>query len=189
MTPIGLRKKGRHFCASANRQWLALACLMLGGHIQPAFAQAAPPTPPPPEWNFIAFETKSWGEPLSSWRLLNNGGGSWTEAVKAKGQSLGSYLLVWHEIEPNVQNYIAIERILRGLPHPAPDFNRCANRMSDMPYGTIRLTSGATTIEIAWNSGCLDESYQSFLNILKDADGRVRALGKAGKVLRTEAVP
>lgn len=175
--------------APRNREWLASACLMLGGLGQIAVAQDAPPPPPPPEWNFIAFETKSWGAQISSWRLISNGGGSWTETVKAKGPKLSEQAFVWHEIEPRAQNYITIERILKSLPMPAPDFNDCANFMTDMPYGTIRLTSGATTMEIAWNSGCMDESYRPFLDTLKEVDAQVREWGKAGKVIRNETVP
>jgi len=174
--------------ASASRQWLAVACLVLCGCGTQGLAQPASPPPPPQSWSFIAFETKSWGEPLSSWRLLRNGGGSWTETIKAKGQRLGEYSIAWHEIEPNEQNYTAVERVLRRLPHPAPDFSECRNLVTDMPYGTIRLTSGATTIEISWNSGCMDESYRPFIDTLKEADAMVREWGKAGKVLRTEDV-
>lgn len=134
----------------------------------------------------IAFEVKSWGTPVSSWRLLSNGGGSWTETIRETNAKFGEYTLAWHEIEPNVQNYIAIERILRGLPQPAPDSQDCENFMTDMAYGTIRLTRGATTTEIAWNSGCMDEGYRAFLDTLKEADMRMRDLGRVGKVLRTE---
>lgn len=137
----------------------------------------------------IAFEVKSWGEPVTSWRLLSNGGGSWTEAVKNEGERLGDYTLVWHEIEPRIEHYIAIERILKKLPTPAPDSNDCANFMPDLAYGTIRLTKSATTTEIAWNSGCMDEDYKPFLETLKAADQQVREWGKAGQVLRTKDVP
>lgn len=165
-----------------------LFCATLG-HSASAREAAPPPPPTSPDWDMIAFEVKSWGEPVLSWRLLSNGGGSWTETIKKEGERLGQYALVVHEIEPNVRNYIAIERILRMLPNPAPDSNSCANFMTDMAYGSIRMTKGATTTEVAWNSGCIDEDYRAFLHTLKSADALVREWGKAGEVLRTEVMP
>jgi hypothetical protein len=58
--------------------------------------------------------------------------------------------------------------------------------MTDAPYGTIRLTRGATTTEIAWNSGCMDSQYLRFLSILQSADQKVAAWGKAAPVVQTE---
>ena len=145
--------------------------------------------PPPPRWDFIAFEVKSWGEPVSSWRIKSLGGGSWTETRKAPTDPLGSYTLVWHEIADDIQRYIALERVLARLPTVVPDYANCTNRMSDLPYGTIRLTKGATTTEIAWNSGCMDEDYEAFVGILKEADTIIAEAGRKGKVLREEPVP
>ncbi len=58
--------------------------------------------------------------------------------------------------------------------------------MTDMAYGTLRLTRGAITVEIAWNSGCLDDGYRAFIETLKTADDGVAAWGRAGRILRTE---
>lgn len=152
----------------------------------PAMAQDASPDPPAPEWDMVVFEVKSWGAPISSWRILADGGGSWTEAVRADGAAYPDYQLAWHEITPDPRNYIALEKVIRQLPKPAPDSQQCANFMADMAYGTIRLTRGATTIEIAWNDGCMDESYRAFMAVLKQADEHMQALGKAAPVTRTE---
>jgi hypothetical protein len=145
--------------------------------------------PPAPRWDFIAFEVKAWGEPISSWRLTSRGEGSWTETRKEQGELLGSYTLVWHEIAEDAQLYIALENILAKLPALAPDFNKCANFTPDLAYGTIRLTKGATTTEIAWNSGCMDEGYRAFMDTLKQADMLVAEAGREGRVLREEIMP
>ena len=157
---------------------------------QPLYAEdtATPSdTPPSPQWDFVEFEVNSWGMPITSWRILPNGGGSWTEAVRDENAPpFSAPSLAWHEIEPDTDNYIALEKILTALPEPAPDPDECENFMTDMPYGKLRLTRGATTTEIAWNSGCLDDGYVAFMGILQAADTPMQTLGKAAPVTRTE---
>lgn len=152
----------------------------------PATGGEPAPQLPLPDWDMVAFEAKSWGAPISSWRILSNGDGSWTETVREQGAAYSNYRLAWHEIEPAAANYIVLQRILRQLPDPAPDSQACENFMTDAPYGTIRLTRGATTIEIAWNDGCMDDGYRAFMAILREADGHVQALGNAAPVSRIE---
>lgn len=164
---------------------LLLAALMAAGVLSgSAFADEtqALKAPPGPNWDLIAFETKSWGAPLSSWRVGKEGSGSWVEAVQ-EGNDPRQTILVNHEIDGDVGNYIALERIFSGLPVPAPDPDDCNNFMPDMPYGTIRLTRGATTTEIAWNAGCMDPDYLKFLDLLKQADSFVSEKGRTGKIL------
>lgn len=140
-----------------------------------------------PDWDFIAFEVKSWGSQVSSWRMTPDGGGSWTQAVREDGAPFNQPApLAWHSFEPEAANYTALETILRKLPQVAPDFEDCENRMSDAAYGTLRLTRGATTTEIAWNDGCFDEDYRAFLAVLKEADEHVADIGKAAPVSRVE---
>ncbi|BDW81692.1 hypothetical protein MACH24_11300 [Erythrobacter sp. Dej080120_24] len=143
---------------------------------------------PEPRWDFIAFEVKSWGETVTSWRMAPGVGGSWTEARKEAGEPLGSYTLVWHEIDADARFYSTLESVLARLHQPAPDANDCDNFMTDLAYGTIRLTKGATTTEIAWNSGCMDEDYTDFIGVLKEADTLVAEAGRKGRVLREERV-
>lgn len=151
-------------------------------------AQEAPP--PGPDWDFVAFEVKSWGAPVTSWRMTPDGGGSWTEALREDGTPFNQPpSLAWHTIEPAAANYSALEAILRKLPQVAPDYEDCENRMTDAAYGTIRLTRGATTTEIAWNDGCFDEDYRAFIAVLKEADEHVAAIGKAAPVSRVEQPP
>ena len=151
-----------------------------------AVAQDTPAAPPPPDWDMVVFDMKSWGEPVVSWRITSRGGGSWTETER--GDRLGRYTLVWHEIEPAAERYVALERILRRLPEQAPDSAECTNFMTDQPYGTIRLTRGATTVEHAYNAGCMDEAYAEFLATLRNANDLVALWGRDAPVLRRESV-
>ena len=139
-------------------------------------------------WDLIAFEVKSWGQPVTSWRLLADGSGSWTETVREEPAPIGEYRLAWHEFAAGEHGYRQVETILSRLPGSIPDYDNCTNRMTDLPYGTIRLTRGATTIEIAWNSGCMDDGYRAFIETLKGADTTVAGWGRAGPVIRTEQV-
>ena len=180
-------------CKPVSRQvsFVAAAALVLPLLLVPcAQTRAQTVSEPPAEWDFVAFEVKSWGGPVTSWRILPNGGGSWTEAIRPEGDPpTAPASQAWHEIEPNETNYNRLAAILRALPDPAPDFNACENFMSDMAYGTLRLTRGAVTIEIAWNEGCLDDNYQAFMAVLRAADEHMQTLGKAAPVSRVEPAP
>jgi hypothetical protein len=140
-------------------------------------------------WNMIAFEVKSWGRPVTAWRLLPDGSGSWTETVEERDGQAGRYSAVWHEVEAGESGFARVAAELAHLPMPAPDSGTCADYITDLPYGTIRLTRGATTVEMAWNSGCMDPDYKAFIQMLKAADSIVAGRGRAGRVLRTEALP
>jgi hypothetical protein len=137
-------------------------------------------------WDMIAFEVRSWGRPVTSWRLLHNGSGSWTETVEQRGNHAPRYHAVWHEVEAGEPGFARVAAELSRPPIPAPDAGSCADYITDLAYGTIRLTRGATTVEIAWNSGCMDADYKAFIQILKAADSIVAGWGRAGRVLRTE---
>jgi len=162
-----------------------IATLLLVCSSSAASAQEATGSAQTPEWDMIEFETKGWGAPISSWRLIANGG-SWTEAVREKNAPIGDYKLVWHDTETDAGFFQEISRTLLKLPVPAPDSADCDKFLPDMAYGKIRLTKAATTTEIAWNSGCMDEVYRSFISILKEADWAVAAKGREGPVLRVE---
>lgn len=164
---------------------LALALIVVAGG-PPAQAAEAAALPMAGPWDMIAFEVKAWGRQATSWRLLPNGSGSWTEVVEAGGAQAARYSTVWHEVEAGAPGFAQVVAELSRLPLPAPDSAAGANFMPDLPYGTLRLTRGATTVEIAWNTGCMDAGYRAFVQTLKVADSIVAAWGRAGRVLRTE---
>lgn len=153
-----------------------------------ASAQDASPTDKPAaEWDMVVFEMNSWGSPLSSWRILADGSGSWTETIREEGNSFGPYKLAWHEIESDIERSGELAQLLAALPEPAPDYEDCESRITDQPYGTIRLTRGSTTTEISWNAGCLDEDYAAFLDTLRTANELVEGWGHAAPITRTES--
>lgn len=162
--------------------------LLIVASVGPARGAEAGGLPMAGPWDMIAFEVKSWGRALSSWRLLRSGAGSWTETVEERGERSTRYSAVWHEVDAGEPGFARVVAELARLTLPAPDPALCSQRMTDLPYGVLRLTRGATTLEIAWNSGCMDANYRAFVAILKAADSIVAAWGRAGAVLRTESL-
>jgi hypothetical protein len=167
----------------SNRAIMFAAIIFAATPVSGAFAAEKAATA---GWNYIEFETQSWGRTLSSWAILDNGSGSWRESKDRPGAAFGDYDIVFHDIAENEAGFAELRAILKKLPAEAPDFNTCRNFMTDAPYGKIRLTRGVVTTEIAWNSGCMDRKYQKFLSILQATDQKVAAWGKSAPILRTE---
>jgi hypothetical protein len=175
--------------AGAGAGATAVAVALVAALTSPVARGAdAAPGPMAGPWDMIAFEVKSWGRPVTSWRLLADGSGSWTETVEAQGERAPRPRAVWHEVEAGVAGFGRIAGEYARVGFPAPDPQVCVEFLPDLPYGTLRLTRGASTVEIDWNSGCLDAQYQTFIQTLKAADTIVAGWGRAGRVLRTEAL-
>lgn len=145
--------------------------------------------PPEPDWDLIAFEVKSWGAPIHQWQFSPLYGGVWIGVERKDDPSRIVWTKSFHTLDADGARYAELEALVRKLPRPAPDAADCSNMMTDMPYGTIRLTRGATTTEIAWQSGCLDDGYAGFIATLREADSLVTEWGKAVPVSRTEDQP
>lgn len=151
---------------------------------------STPESPPPPPWDMISFTMNSWGSPLTIWNILPDGSGGFAEAVHEEGAPpIGPAPMAWHELPADAGQYAKLVAILERLPEEAPNAMECENFMTDAPYGTLRLTRGATTTEIAWNSGCMDDDYVAFMSVLGDANNLVGEIGKAQPVSRTDPVP
>ncbi len=144
---------------------------------------AARDKPQPPTWDMIEMITRSWGRELTSWRVSPSGAGSWANVSVAPDRPAERAI---HSFDDSSGLFEQVRRALAGLPDPAPDSARCARMITDMPYGVLRLSRGATTIEIAWNSGCQDTGYKPLLDRLRRADDLVRAVGESTPILRTE---
>ncbi len=168
-----------HFFVMAGLAFMTLAT--------PATPQE-PSAPPPSEadWDMIAFEVKSWGQPLTQWQFTPSYGGVWIEIARKQDSVQPTWTKTYHPLESDMERYTELERLVRRLQSPAPDPAECTNMMTDQPYGTIRLTRGATTTEIAWNAGCMDTKYIAFMSVLREADELVAGWGKAAPASRTE---
>jgi len=138
------------------------------------------------DFDMIAFEVKSWGAPANRWQYGPDYGGVWIEVLSDPSERLGNYTLAFHPIAADRDRYSMLEAIVDRLPAEIPDSADCERNMTDMPYGTLRLTRGAVTQEIAWNSGCMDDHYVEFMDLLKEADRMVTDWGRQAPVSRTE---
>lgn len=141
----------------------------------------APPAPPP--YEAIAFELNSWGIPIDSWRIASDGSGSYSEAVRAEGASFRDYSLERHDLALSPRQFADAARIAASLP-PQPDEDGCRSRVTDMPYGTLRLTREGVTQEIRFSSNCRDAGNLAFIGKLQELDALVGAWGKQAPVTR-----
>lgn len=178
----------RHPLPGRTRQFALAAAAVLS--VVPASSALAKTTSAKgagnPNWDIVAFEVKSWGQARSSWTIGRDGTGNWAEPVGTPSETGAPTHTAYHLIEAGSSGFARIAAILSNLPDPAPDSRDCEQFMPDMAYGTVRLTKGATTTEIAWNAGCMDERYRSFMATLQQADELMREWGKAGKIVRRE---
>ncbi len=166
---------------------LALACALA---LSSGTASARKEAPPPQsDWDMIAFEMKSWGITQSRWQYSREYGRVWIAFAAKPDAPQPTQTLSFHTLEPDNKRYAALAQLVSQVPVPAPDPATCKNMMTDQPYGTIRMTRGATTTEIAWNAGCQDKDYLALLGTLREADALVAAWGKAAPVNRTEDQP
>ena len=150
-----------------------------------ACATAPAPTTVPAEWSEIGFAVKSWGRPMNSWTIRPDGSGIWVETVTEEGASFQEYALAQHPFDAGPEGYRRVAEALAGLAQNAPTADRCRERVTDLPYGTVRFTQGNQTREIAFDNGCRDADYQAFIAKLYQADGLVSGWGAASPVSAT----
>lgn len=164
--------------------WLMIAALP--GALTAKDQEHSSEPPPAPSWDMIRFEVKSWGRDVYSWQFTPRYGGVHMEfAMPNKGQSQ-ERTIAYRPLPEDESRYGDLEAIIAKLPLPAPDTTGCKDLLPDLVYGTIRLTRGATTKEISWNSSCQDKDYAMFLAVLREADTLVRVWMKDIPVARTE---
>ena len=142
--------------------------------------------PPPPSWDMLAFEVKRWRKIQTRWQFTPQYGGVWVEVSPKADAEAPTETHAFHTLAQDPARFLKLADIVAKLPPVAPDSEACANMMNDAPYGTIRMTKGATTTEIRWNSGCMDQDYASFMGVLREADTLVSGWGKANPADRTE---
>lgn len=130
----------------------------------------------------IAFEMRSWGTLVSQWSVQRDGQGFWIGTAR-NAPVVGARVTAKHDLAMGAKAFGEIAQILAALPDPAPDAAKCGAFMTDQSYGTVRVTRGATTTEIAWNAGCGDANYVAMLDVLKAADARMAQEGRKSPVI------
>ena len=179
MIAKGINMK-RFILALSSIMFLAFGTLAL------ATDDTAEPPATETQWDMIHFEVKSWGGRVYAWQFTPQYGGVHMKNVQPDPSNPNQRATAYKTLDQNMQRYGALEAIIARLPTPAPDSSICEDFMSDDAYGTLRLTRGATTTEIAWNAGCKDEAYATFMTFLREADDLVGSWVKDVPVSRTE---
>ena len=142
------------------------------------------------DWDRVSMEAKSWGRMVSGWSIGKSGTGGWWVRENSDGSltPYGAYSVTYHSFDAGPEGFARVREALADIPNPAPEASDgCENFMTDAVYGTVRVTQQATTIETAWNEGCMDDDYVAFMSKLRAANELVESWGKAGTVQRTES--
>lgn len=126
---------------------------------------------------------RSWGNVITEWSVSSSGDGFWSgqSGMAKAGGSVPP--MIKHDLTVGPAKFRELEAMVRKLPSPAPNSSPCKQFMTDQPYGTIRMTSGATTTEIGWNAGCMDKTYLAFLNPLRAVNDTVKSWGEKSPVI------
>lgn len=152
--------------------------------LTPVAAAAHTPQASAPPISMIAFEMNSWGSPLTQWQIDANGDGYWTGTAEPGAVRTGPPAKpVKHDLTAGKAAFANIARLAADLPVFAPEFEGCKQRITDQPYGKVRITRGATTTEFAYNAGCMDAPYLAFLAKLKALDQAVGSIGSKAPVV------
>lgn len=139
-------------------------------------------------WELVRFETSSWGRVVSGWSIGRAGEGAWWIRENTNGDPgpVGPFQVTYHEFDAGPAGFDRLAMLLAALPDIAPVATDCTDFRSDDLYGTVRLTSRATTVEHAWNRGCEDPAYRALLGPLQSADSLVASWGRAAPAVRVE---
>lgn len=158
-----------------------LALLVAGCAAHP---DGAPPAPAGLE--SVGFEINSWGRPIDSWEVGANGTGHFAEAVSDEGADFNTYRLEHREFTVAPAEWARLTALAAELPQPRPDRDGCKQRMTDMPYGTVRVSHGGKEQAAAFDVGCRDARYQAYVDQLHAMDTLVTTWAKAHPVTRVE---
>ena len=160
-----------------------LALLVAGCAVRPLDAQ-----PALAGFEAIGFEINSWGRPIDRWDVSADGTAHYVEAAFDEGADFYTYRLEHREFTLAPTEWARLAALAAQLPQPRPDRADCKQRMTDMPYGTVRVSSGGTEQATAFDVGCRDKRYQAFVEQLRAMDALVAAQAKAHPVIRVEQV-
>lgn len=133
-------------------------------------------------YDIVAFELKSWGVPIDSWSVSADGTGEWVETLRTEGQGFRDYHLARHPLHLTPAQVAQVVRAAAAVPPPF-DERSCKESVTDMPYGTLRLTRGGRTEELRFSNNCRDPGNLALIQRLQALDTLVSAWGKAAPAL------
>lgn len=160
-----------------------LALLVAGCAARPLDTQPAPVA-----FEAVGFEINSWGRPIDRWEVGADGTAHYAEAVFDEGADFYTYRLEHREFTVAPAEWARLIALAAQLPQPRPDRADCKERMTDMPYGALRVSRGGTEEAAPFDVGCRDDRYQAFVDQLHAMDTLVACWAKAHPVTRVEKV-
>jgi choline dehydrogenase-like flavoprotein len=138
-----------------------------------------------PALEAIAFQINSWGRSIGSWEVHADGTVS---HVHVEGSVFNAHRREHREFTVDGSAFRKMVAIAAGLPEPRPNRDECKERATDLPYGTLTLSRGGREEAIAFDTGCLDASYQAFVGKLRAMDELVDGWAEQQPVDRVEEV-
>ena len=120
-----------------------------------------------PAYRAIAFEISSWGRPLGSWQVAADGT---VHHTRIDGSPFGAHRVEQRAFTIDAAGYARLAAIAAGLPQPRLDRAQCKERATDLPYGTLHLTTAKGEEAVSFDTGCLDAPYKAFVGRLQSMD-------------------
>lgn len=154
----------------------------------PACATAevdAPQAAAEPAYRAVAFEINSWGRLLGSWAVEADGT---VRHTKIDGSPFGAHRVEQRAFTIDAAGYARLAAIAAELPQPRLDRAQCKERATDLPYGTLRLTTGKGEEAVSFDTGCLDAPYKEFVGKLRAMDALVEAWAERHPAASVEEV-
>lgn len=154
----------------------ALVPVLLAGCARPAAVDSARAS------GTIAVEVKSWGHPVASWSIDAAGNGR--RSVPEPGVH-NAERIVTRGFAAGPAGFARIRALLAPARARAGNDLPCAQRLTDMHYGTVRWEGPRGTAALAFDSGCRDAPTRALVERIEQADAAVAAWAAAGPVVET----
>jgi hypothetical protein len=141
--------------------------------------------PAPSAYEAIAFEINSWGRPLGSWEARADGT---VRHLEVEGSVFGAHTNEHRAFTVDAADYARLAALAATLPQPRLQRADCKEQATDLPYGTLHLTSGGAAEDIPFDTGCLDKPYRAFVDKLQAMDELVGGWAEQRPANRVEQV-
>lgn len=143
------------------------------------------PNAPAPRLRAIAFDSHSWGRPVSEWTVDAQGNGTLT--VPEPG-IYDAKTLVTRRFAAGTAGFRKL-RVLLARAELRIGARECSPSITDQIYGSISWTrTTGRVVQFAFNKGCSDAASRLVLGDLAKAEALVTEWAAAGRMVTTREV-